>query len=86
MLHTLKFKNEMSSFYANIAANMADISKSQQTCLKQYAKHQSHEVTQYNKVKYFPYALGGEAEWHCWAKSVFSEKTRSTKKIMLRLE
>ncbi|XP_008071737.1 60S ribosomal protein L36a-like [Carlito syrichta] len=71
---------------------MVNVAKSHRTFCTKYGKHQPHKVTQYKKGKDSLYAQGkrrfDRKQSGCGGqiKPIFQKKTKTTKKIVLRLE
>nr|XP_035948944.1 60S ribosomal protein L36a-like [Halichoerus grypus] len=71
---------------------MVNIPKTRRTFCKKCGKHQPHKVTQYKKGKDSLYAQGKrrydrkQSGYDGQTKPIFWKKTKTTKKIVLRLE
>ncbi|XP_047393493.1 60S ribosomal protein L36a-like [Sciurus carolinensis] len=75
----------------NTPANIVNVPKTHQTFCKKYGKRQLHKMTQYKKGKDFLYAQGkwrgnGNSDCGGQTKPIFRKKTKTTKKIVLRLD
>ncbi|XP_041493689.1 60S ribosomal protein L36a-like [Microtus oregoni] len=71
---------------------MVNVPKTRRTFCKKCGKHQPHKVTQYKKGKDSLYAQGKrrydrkQSGYGGQSKPIFRKKTKTTKKIVLRLE